>query len=195
MSNLIVDVESLAIHSDAVVLSAAILYFEFDKEYTYTELCNNTLFVKFNVKEQIKEYNRIIEKDTAEWWKKQSKIVREKSLIPSSCDMILKDGINAMREYIKAHCDPSKTIIWARGNIDSILVDSLCTAIGEPVLMGYNRYMDVRTAISLLAEESKSGYCDVSKEKFPDFTPNTTGLKHTPDFDCILDCMMLLSCV
>jgi hypothetical protein len=65
------DIETLDTESSAVVLSASIIHFDLGSTFTYEELLSNAMFVKFNVKEQIKDYKRTMNKRTVEWWNQQ----------------------------------------------------------------------------------------------------------------------------
>lgn len=50
----IFDIESLGVESNAVVLSAALIYFDPEKRPTYQDLLDEACFVKFKSKEQAK---------------------------------------------------------------------------------------------------------------------------------------------
>jgi hypothetical protein len=181
------DIETLSQKSDAVVLSLAILHFNETDKSSYEEFLSRTLFVKFIVKEQIENYNRSYAKDTIEWWKKQCDVVRKVSLNPSSDDIELASGIMLVRDYIRKHSDEND-IVWTRGSLDQFCIDSVCEdSLKVPVLFHYNRYMDMRTAISLLKDTAKNGYCDL-----PDLDKNKV-FKHDPRHDVVYDVMMLLN--
>lgn len=186
------DVESLSVESTAVVLSAAIIHFDDSiKEYTdsekiYNQLLFSGLMVKFNVEEQIKNYKRIIDKDTVEWWSKQHEFVRKSSLTPSEKDLSVKDGFDKIRTYIKSR-EPKNTIVWARGSLDQMVTDSLCKAAGLEPIVSYNDWRDVRTAVDMTAETSLRGYCELS---IP--FERAQVIKHHPLHDCAYDVMMLM---
>lgn len=180
------DIETTGTESDAAVLSVALVYFDETKQYTFEQLIDNSCFVKFNLKEQIKNYKRTVEKETLDWWKKQCKIAQEISLMPSDNDVTVKEGIKILRQYAKDNSVNEKELIWTRGSLDQIVLDSLFRSAGEEHLFKYSHYRDMRTAIDLLKETSKGGYCEVL-----DLDMNKV-FKHTPVHDCALDVMMLL---
>lgn len=190
----IFDVESLGVSSESVVLSAAITFGDIKESYSMKELVDNTFFVKFSVEDQIKNYKRNVDADTGDWWKKQCDTVKRMSLIPDKTkDLSAKEGILKLKEYIYSQCDPSKVLVWSRGSIDQLVLDSLTKQVGEQIIFPYSNWRDVRTAICLLADDEKRGYCGVSTEKFPDYDANQI-IKHQPQWDCILDFAMLMSC-
>jgi hypothetical protein len=84
---LVFDVETLGAESNSVILSAAIVYLNPAEKHTWESLYENSLFVKFKVKEQVKEYKRVTEKDTIDWWNKQCDIAKKQSFYPNYKDL------------------------------------------------------------------------------------------------------------
>lgn len=179
------DIETLSNKETAAVLSIAILHFDEKKTYSYEDLLEQTLFVKFNAKEQIEKYKRTYDKETIDWWKKQCEIVRNVSFVPSPNDVSLFEGVGIVKDYIKNY-SIGEEIVWTRGSLDQFAIDSLCVSAGLPCLFNYVQYRDMRTAIDLLKETSKRGYC-----KVPGFDFNKV-YKHDPVHDVASDVMMLL---
>ena len=181
------DIETLDTESSAVVLSASIIHFDLGSTFTYEKLLSNAMFVKFNVKEQIKDYKRTMNKRTVEWWNQQHEYVRKLSLVPSSDDLSSIDGINAIKNYMAQFPEPEQTI-WARGSLDQMVIDSLCYSCEQEPIASYAVWRDVRTAVDLLADTAKNGYCEVNH---PTFQRHNV-IKHHPTHDCALDIMMLV---
>lgn len=179
------DIETLDVESTSVVLSTAIVYF--DEKSTYQSLLDECLFVKFNAKEQIKNYNRTISKSTLEWWDKQSDHAKNISLIPSEHDLPAIEGIQKLKKYLKRDSE-DKTILWSRGSIDSVIMDSLCKSVGVKPLVYYNQHREIRTALDILATTTVNGYCQVNLEGF------SKGMvkKHDPVHDVCYDAIQLL---
>lgn len=187
------DIETLSKESTAVILSAAITHFTFnqtsdsDLDDEYANLVENSVFVKFDAKDQTENYKRIVSKDTLEWWSKQGEFVWKLSFNPSKNDVSAKDGIDILKSYIKRHSVPGEdNIIWVRGSLDQMATDSLCTALGVDPIEGFWNFRDIRTAIDILAETSKRGYCQLSKPFDRDLV-----VKHHPCHDIALDVLML----
>ena len=185
------DIETLGTESNSVVLSAAIVYADLDSMHTWESLYTQSEFVKFSVEEQIKNYKRTVDRNTVEWWNKQCDMVKRKSFIPSKDDLSAKEGITKLRAYIKDKCDPEKTTIWTRGNLDQVAFDSLSKDCDEEVIMNYYNYRDVRTFVDVTANTSKRGYCKISKDKYPEFDNNIV-MKHNPIDDIVYDVLMML---
>lgn len=184
-ANFVYDVETMGIESNAVVLSAAIVYFDTTEDVSYDELVERSLYVKFDAREQIRA-GRKIDRGTVEWWEKQSPAIRKLCFLPSPKDLSAKDGMEEIRAYIKKYGDPKKTFIWARGTLDSMVTESLSRTFGIEPLINYNSWMDVRTGIRLLKDSSNwNAYCDI-----PGFDKDQVD-KHNPIADVCYDALML----
>lgn len=179
------DIETLNNKETAVVASAAILFFDGSAKYTYEELLQDTLFVKFNIKEQL-SLGRTTSKSTVDWWKKQPQISRDFSLKPSDKDVSLEEGIRILTSYVKEKLNGKEDIVWTRGSLDQFCIDSLFETAEKPPLFPYGCYRDMRTAIDLLKETARGGYCDI-----PGFDKNKVW-KHIPTHDVAYDVYMLL---
>lgn len=180
------DIETLDAESTAVVLSASIIHFEIGEVTTYEDLIKRALFVKFAAKDQI-EAKRSVDKGTMDWWSKQHEYVRRTSLAPYSTDLTSVDGINKIKEYMAQFPEPNQTM-WSRGSLDQMCIDSLCKWSGQELIAPYYVWRDVRTAIDLITDTGKNGYCDINH---PTFQRHNV-IKHHPTHDCALDIMMLL---
>jgi hypothetical protein len=185
------DIETLGIESTAVVLSAAIICFdpEKDSDISFRELVERGLLVKFDAKDQVKRLDRTMTKSTLDWWGKQGSYQQKLSFVPdASRDITTEDGLQAIRKYINQYhrgADPQTMTIWARGSLDQMAIDSLALKAGVEPIAPFNRWRDVRTAVDLMTD-SKNGYCtvrDLNRDEV---------VKHDPVHDCALDVLMLL---
>lgn len=193
MAQFCYDIETLGKESTSVILSAAIVHFDFDQtqddtlDEEYAQLVESSLFVKFDAKEQIENYKRIVCKETLEWWNKQGEFIRDLSFKPTKNDMSVVDGIAAIRNYIAKYSKGKKeNIIWIRGSLDQLATESLCTAAKIDPIEHFCNFRDVRTAVDLLAEKSRRGYCELSKPLNRDLVQ-----KHMPSHDIALDVLQL----
>ena len=185
------DIETLGVESTAVVLSAAIICFdpEKDSDISFRELVERGLLVKFDAKDQVKRLDRTMTKSTLDWWGKQGDYQQKLSFVPDTKrDIVAEDGLQAIRKYINQYhrgADPQTMTIWARGSLDQMAIDSLALKAGVEPIAPFNRWRDVRTAVDLMTD-SKNGYCtvrDLIREEV---------VKHDPVHDCALDILMLL---
>lgn len=181
------DVETLDTESTAVVLSASIIHFDITEKFSYEDLLERACFVKFDSKEQIQHLKRTFNNRTLEWWNTQHDFAKTISLKPTDEDLTAVDGINKIKAYMAQFPEPEQTI-WARGSLDQMVIDSLCYATEQEPIASYAVWRDVRTAVDLLAETAKSGYCTVDH---PTFQRHNV-IKHHPTHDCALDIMMLV---
>ena len=183
----LLDIETLSTESTAVVLNAAIVYFE--DGMSYNELLESSLLVKFDAKEQIRKYKRHVSKDTLDWWGKQSEEIRNTNFNPSSNDVSAEEGILQLKKYMNISQDKNK-IIFTRGNLDPMCMESLCRSMGTKPLVPYYSFMDVRTALNLLKTTTVNGYCEVSYAGFN--MAEAKKSKHDPKVDIALDAMQIL---
>jgi len=181
------DIETLGTESHSVILSAALTHFEIGTDYTYEQLLDNSIFVKVDVQYQLKELKRVAQKDTIDWWSKQHEYVRGVSLKPTDLDMSPLEAIRALRDYAAQFPEKDQTV-WARGSLDQMCIDSLTRQLDQELIFPYNNWRDMRTAIDLLKDTGKNGYCDIVH---PTFKSHNV-IKHHPVHDCALDIMMLI---
>lgn len=179
------DVETLSKSSEAVILSMAAVYFEPSEKPSHHQMRETGFFVKFNAKDQIERLHRKMGKSTIDWWAKQCDNVKKRSFIRHENDVIFEDGYEMMRTWSKQF---PKGTVFARGNLDQLVLDSIEEQCGLEPIWPYHLWRDVRTAIDFIYDTS-NGYCDVDYEGFDSFLDIT---KHDPLDDCILDGMMLL---
>lgn len=186
------DIETAGVESTCVVLSAAIVYFDYETDLnktTYDELIERTLFVKFDVEEQVKA-GRTVDKSTMEWWKNQSDSAKKMSLVADPTrDIPVRDGIEALRKYISDK-KKGEVSIWVRGSLDQMAIDSLARAFDVDPIARYNCYRDIRTAIDFLSPNSKNGYCEV-EAPVGLFDKNKV-VKHAPHHDVVYDLFMMV---
>lgn len=101
--------------------------------------------------------------------------------------MIVEDALDAFAKW-RENYPKNKQWVWARGNLDQCVFNSLEKACGRQVLFPHFVWRDMRTAIDFLYS-SDNGYVGVN---YDGFDPDLHITKHDPVDDCILDVMMLL---
>lgn len=181
----IFDIETLGVESTSIVLSLAVTHVTDDTD-DYQKLLDNSIFIKFDIREQHNN-GRTSDKSTRDWWDKQIESVKKTSLYPSDNDLSVKEGNNILVRWLTSKGFKKSDVVFARGSLDSSCYESLLKSFDIEPFIRYNQWMDVRTAISILYENSTYGYVDVDHPTF------TTGLviKHHPVHDCAYDAMML----
>jgi hypothetical protein len=187
----IFDVETLGKESNSVILSMAAIYFEPDKEPSHTQLRDSAFFVKFDVQDQIKRLNRKVGKTTIEWWSKQCENARNKSFKPRADDIQFEIGYEAMRQWANTKND-SKCWVWARGNLDQLVLDSMEEQLELKPIWPFSRWRDIRTAVDFLYGTT-NGYVEVDTPAWVEaFDSKLHITKHNPIDDCVFDAMQLM---
>lgn len=181
-----VDIETLSQKENAVILSCALTHFSEKESLSFEELVEKTCFVKFNAKEQVEKYNRKVSKSTLEWWKRQSDIAKEVSLIPNKNDKSVFEGVDILREYVRKY-STGKELVFCRGSLDQFVLFDLFEQLQIPQLFEYYQFRDYRTAIECLKENAEKGFCPI-----PNLDMNKV-IPHHPVHDNCRDIMMLLS--
>lgn len=143
------NIQTLSLESNAAVLSIALTKFDSFKTYTYNELRENTLFVKFNIAEQVGI--RSISKSTMEFWKALPKDVRKISLTPSVNDVTILQGLEQIKEFISSEEDKS---CFIRGAFGQVVFMNLCNSVNFPL---YLKLFETKTAITCLKENVVNG--------------------------------------
>ncbi|MNB99756.1 hypothetical protein D3C76_77870 [compost metagenome] len=145
------DIETLGTKSDAVVVSAAFLVFDFNERKTFEEYVNDAFYVKFSIAEQ-KKAGRKIDPDTLEWWKKQDDVVR-RELMPSDKDVTMAEGTKQIKAYLASKgIDKNvekNTIRFCRGqDFDIPILGDLMESVGENLPGAFWNSRDIRTFIA-----------------------------------------------
>ena len=186
------DIESTGIESTTAILSLAMIHVPDGTPRKAIELMDDYIFVKFDVKDQIERFNRTVDLGTIDWWKKQSEQARLKSFDRNpDLDMKTEDGLHILDAWIKRHKDYNKDLVWIRGTLDQMALDSLYGALGRKPTFNYNVYRDMRTAIDLLYPDSNGGYVDVDSSLCEEFD-QYQWVPHDPLHDIVRDSAMLL---
>lgn len=185
------DVETLGKQSNSVILSFACIHFNPDETPSHTELKQSAFFAKLNAADQMQRLKRTAGKSTMEWWAKQCENVKNKSFKPYDNDELFEDAYERMREWAKSKND-NKCWVWARGNLDQLVMDDIEEQLGIEPIFKYERWRDVRTAVDFLCGTT-NGYTDVEVPPWVEsFDPALHITKHNPIDDCVYDAMMLI---
>lgn len=175
---------------DGVVVSFAMLNYDpnrfaSENPYTYWELLDKSHFMKFDVADQIKNYNRKIEKSTVEWWSKQSKEAQAK-IAPRPDDK----SISELHGFFVVNRATNLEKVYTRRNtFDPIFMTSLMKATGNPEPYAW---WDVRDTISYIEGLSYGVELD------PGFIPEGLEgyfVKHDPCHDIAMDVMRMQALV
>jgi hypothetical protein len=171
--------------TNGVVLSMAMLNFAEsrftgDIPYTFDELVQNTKMIKFNVEEQVKKYNREINRDTLNWWSEQGELAKQQ-LKPSNDDV----SIDQLYNFFVLNKSANVKKVYTRGNtFDPIFLEYIMRQTNNP--MPYD-WWEVRDTRSLI--EGLSWGADLKHSFIPDGCENF--IAHDPKHDIAMDVMRL----
>jgi len=182
------DVETLGKDSSSVILSMACLYFNPEEKKSYQELIDSAFFVKLDAEDQMLRLKRTSKRSTIEWWSKQCDNARNKSFRPSVIDVTAEEAVESLRTWSTQFPKHDTCVVWARGNLDQLVLDSLEEQLEVKPVFYFSRWRDVRTAIDFIIGSS-SGYAKVD---YPGFDPALHVTKHNPVDDCAYDAMQLM---
>lgn len=169
-----------------VVTSFAMLNFSesryIDNPYTFEELIDNCKYIKFDVSDQVRNYNRTMSKETLQWWDEQGDEAK-KQIKPSEDDV----SICKFYDWIVENVD-CKNIkkSFTRGNtFDPMFLQYLMQQIGKPDPFHWRTVRDTRSTIEGMSFGMKldNGFMPSELEnKF---------IKHDPRHDIAMDVMRM----
>lgn len=174
---------------DGVVVSFAMASYDpqrfVDNPYTYQEILDKTQYMKFDVEDQVKNYNRKIEKATLEWWSQQNKEAQKK-LAPSADDKSIADlyGFFIVNKPVNLN-----KVYTRRNTFDPIFMTSLMKATGNPEPYDW---WSVRDTISYI--EGLSYGVDLNPGFIPEGLEDKF-VKHDPTHDIAMDVMRMQAIV
>lgn len=174
---------------DGVVVSFAMASYDpqrfADNPYTYQEILDKTHYMKFDVEDQVKNYNRKIEKATLEWWSQQNKEAQKK-LAPSADDKSIADlyGFFIVNKPVNLN-----KVYTRRNTFDPIFMTSLMKATGNPEPYDW---WSVRDTISYI--EGLSYGVDLNPGFIPEGLEDKF-VKHDPTHDIAMDVMRMQALV
>lgn len=159
--SLSLDLETLGLRENTVVLSLGVAAFRLDAESTndFDRYIETGFHVKFSVKDQMQTWNRSTDASTIEWWKKQDKEA-QKIVKPSVEDVTMADGLAMFTDWVKSiDYRWGKSYTWTRGlAFDIPKVEHMYYQAG--MKLPFNSWMarDTRTFIDILTGVSNGQY-------------------------------------
>jgi hypothetical protein len=175
MKHLIIDLETLATHQDAVILQiTAAMHDTADRD----TLLDTLKFKNYKLNAKVQhEHGRRVDPDTIKWWKEQHVDVQRQSFIPHKDDLEPEVALTDFEEWLKSEgFNKHKDFIWQRGSKDSDWLTSLfldCGWVFKQIPIQYNRVRDIRTVVDVLGMSSRlNGYPDNTEElraQIPDY--------------------------
>lgn len=189
MTDILLDLETLSSHSDAVILSIGAVAFDYSasaSQEEYDRLIQTGLDLKLEVPSQVSTYKRKICDSALQWWSEQSEEARE-VLKPAKRDQTLPDALKILNAWIgQSGYDFKKSHCWCRGlYFDFPILESAFRQVDIKPAYNLWRARDSRTLIDVLTG-TDDGYHNPG-----DF--NQT--KHRALDDCAFEVMRILSAI
>ena len=148
MSDVMLDIETLATSPDAVVLTFGAVKFD---PFDSSKPMNNGLYFRVNVDEQL-ALGRNVDPNTVEWWGTQNEQVRDEALGESDRTS-LEDFTRQLNKFIVG-----ADRIWAQGPVfDIVIIENLYRQMGKPAPWQYYTIRDSRTLLKALGDDRKPG--------------------------------------
>lgn len=190
--SIIIDFEALGSRETSIVLDLAAVVFSEDTLDDFNTLRNDSERLFHGKFSTIKQTGRTVDKDTLEWWNKQSDEVRV-ALSPASHDESISALLNRFNEFCERNeVDPKNSLIYSRGtSYDMPLMASISLEVDN---FGRGRGMfpcafwsqrDVRTAIAYAMLQPHLRVLPVEATRFDGF------VKHNSIHDVCKDAILL----
>ena len=148
MSDIMLDIETLATSPDAVILTFGAIKFD---PFDSSKEMSDGIYFRIDVDEQI-ALGRRVDQGTVDWWGTQSEEVREEAL--GETDRVsIEDFTKALNKFVVG-----ATRIWAQGPVfDIVILENLYRQIGKPAPWQYYAIRDSRTLLKALGDDRKGG--------------------------------------
>lgn len=169
---------------DCALISCACLSFDLEKlesgSYTYDELLSKTKYIKFDVEQQVKQFNRKVDKETLEWWREQGPEAIKK-LKRSSEDV----SIEQLPSWVLTNMPDNCKYVFTRNNtFDPVILKSVCDQLNQTFPYPWWTIRDTKSFIFGLSYtmDIKDTFIPVGAENY---------VKHDPVHDVCLDVMRM----
>lgn len=189
-----IDFETVGLPKErCAVLSLAGTYFTHD-EFANLEVPdihidrfkNRGINLKFDLKSQVRDFERTYSKETIEWWKRQSEAAQLILAPDPDRDLQLKEGLEEFFKWVP-ETNPKETMWWCRGNnFDLPLLEELMIVAGVQHPIMFWNFRDVRSFIGGCMLDPSQDRVPLAQEQMEGF------VYHDGLSDCAKDVMMIM---
>jgi hypothetical protein len=139
--NIMLDLETLSVTPDAVVLSmAAVEFYPFEDMDTRNPRPVESFSILIDVDTQD---NRAISDDTMAWWARQDQAVQDLMFSPDN-RIDLSAGLDKLAKFVQG-----KDRIWSQGSFDINILEHAYRQYGKPTPWNFWQISDSRSVIDL----------------------------------------------
>jgi hypothetical protein len=136
--HLMIDMETMAVSPNAVVLSLGAVHFN-----PWGSGYGEKIYFRIDLDDQDK-LNREIDPKTLEWWSRQSPEIMEEAFSPDN-RIPLADAMEQFRKFSWG-CDA----FWSHGaTFDLVIIENIFRQLGKPLPWNYWQLRDTRTLFDL----------------------------------------------
>lgn len=178
---LLFDFETIAVNNLHKATTLELSLFAFDRSrfvsnpYTFDEIVNEALTVKYDSKDMINRHKTIYEKGALDFWLNSDLVSKKRTFLPSEKDLTLEQVIAIVTEYIEKN---KITYWWSRSNMfDPVILGGQFQMLGLTdkfkEILNYGKVRDTRSFID--------GYFGIEAGA-TDFTP-VTDPSQEPEFN------------
>jgi hypothetical protein len=163
----------------------------FKQPYTIKEILSNIKYLKFDVSEQVSKYNKVIEKQSVDWWKKtigNDKELEKIILKPSKKDISISQMIVEMKRNVDFK---NINMVLTRSPVFDFHLSYQIEKISKeklPWKFWFER--DIRSFIEGMLFPNTKYTNDFIPELIYN-NPKTMKIKHHPSYDVLLDVLRL----
>lgn len=193
---LVLDTETLDTKPTGCITALSVIVFDPAVIEPFEDLVKRALTIKFDWQEQIK-LGRTTSESTLDFWRKpENREAFNACVKPNENDVSILNLNDILKEYLTEHGyidtinDRNKNnLAYSRGNaFDFSLLENIYEQIGEPMLLPFWSYRDVRTEIdAVYSHVDENHRCDGYIDGF-----NIEGMiKHNSAHDCARDILMI----
>ena len=184
---IVVDLETLGMYDDAIILSMGLAFGVYGEEKGYQAYVDTGFHCTFDVKEQKNQYLRVFNKDTVEWWQKQSPEAKE-ILKPSLQNESITKIPGIITSFMKANgINKNAVDLFDRGSFDvKKLAHLIDVNLGGEIPWNYKNVLEITTFLKALGYDR---YANIMHEEFPGC------VLHNALHDAAIDAYRLEHCV
>ena len=136
--HLMVDLETMAVSPNAVVLTLGAVHFN-----PYGDGYSDKLYMRISIDDQ-DTLNREIDPNTLDWWAKQDAKIMEEAFSPDD-RVPLAEAIDRFHKFAWG-CDA----FWSHGSVfDIVILENIYRQLGKPVPWQFWQIRDTRTLFDL----------------------------------------------
>lgn len=138
MRHLMVDMETMAVTPDAVVLTLGAVHFD-----PLTDGITDSIYFRLSIDDQ-EALGRSIDPNTLEWWSRQDPVIMEEAF--SSEDRIpLTEAMDRFHKFAWG-CDR----FWSHGaKFDLVMIENILRQLDKPLPWNYWQLRDTRTLFDI----------------------------------------------